>query len=346
MLDAGYRYKDPDAAFPVFLHPESGEEYALARRETKTAAGYRGFAIDAGPDVTLEEDLARRDLTVNAMARDAKGKLIDPFNGRDDLAAGLLRHVTPAFAEDPVRLLRIARFAAKLGGYGFHVAHGTHRLMKRMATGTELAALQPSRIWQELRRALEEPQPWRFLQVLQRCGALAALLPELADALGDGVAHGSADTAAPLQALRCAAEAQLPPHWRLAALMGAVEVDIESLLRRLPVDKAAAQSVHLLRTQLPRYQALPTAPAAAWMAFLESARALRQPTAFDQLVTACRCAAPQVSAALPARLSAARSAAAGVDAHVLQAAGLQGAELGKALRQAREQALTSILADA
>jgi len=128
---AALGYQQVDADFPVFLHPESGEEYALARREVKTGPGYKGFRIETGPDVTLEEDLARRDLTINAMAEADDGTLIDPYGGRDDLEAGLLRHVTPAFVEDPVRLPRVARFAAKLAGYGFRVAHDTFTLMEQ-----------------------------------------------------------------------------------------------------------------------------------------------------------------------------------------------------------------------
>jgi len=147
MLERGFRRAD--AEFPVFLHPDTGEEYALARRETKTGPGYKGFRIDAGPDVTLEEDLVRRDLTINALARDQAGRLIDPFDGEADLEQGLLRHISPAFVEDPVRLLRVARFAARLGRWGFRVAHGTHRLLQRMAASEDLAALRPERLWQE-----------------------------------------------------------------------------------------------------------------------------------------------------------------------------------------------------
>jgi tRNA nucleotidyltransferase (CCA-adding enzyme) len=165
--------------FPVFLHPQTNEEYALARTERKSGHGYHGFMFHAAPDVTLEADLARRDLTVNAMARDADGTLIDPYGGEADLRAGVLRHVSAAFAEDPLRVLRVARFAARLG---FAVALETQALMRAIVSAGELATLTPERVWQELARALMEPRPSRFFSELRRCGALALLLPEI-DAL-------------------------------------------------------------------------------------------------------------------------------------------------------------------
>ena len=160
-----------DAEFPVFIDPASGEEYALARREIKTGPGYKGFHIEAGPEVTLEEDLVRRDLTINALARDESGRLIDLFGGREDLDQGLLRHISPAFVEDPVRLLRTARFAARLGRWGFRVAHTTQGLLGQMAASGELRFLRPERVWREMKQALAEDQPWRFFEVLQRSGA-------------------------------------------------------------------------------------------------------------------------------------------------------------------------------
>jgi tRNA nucleotidyltransferase (CCA-adding enzyme) len=166
--------------FPVFLHPQTHEEYALARTERKTAPGYTGFAFHAAPGVTLEQDLTRRDLTINAMARDESGAVIDPYGGRADLAARVLRHVAPAFAEDPVRILRVARFAARFTG--FSVAAETMQLMRDMVAAGEVDALVPERVWQELARGLMEARPSRMFDVLRECGALARLLPEL-DAL-------------------------------------------------------------------------------------------------------------------------------------------------------------------
>ena len=177
MLASGFRPVGRD--FPVFLHPDTHDEYALARTERKHGRGYRGFEFFASPDVTLEEDLARRDLTVNAMARDQDGALIDPFGGRADLAARVLRHVSPAFSEDPLRVLRVARFAARLG---FDVAPQTEALMRAIVASGELDALAPERVWQELASGLMEPEPSRMLAVLRACGALRALLPEV-DAL-------------------------------------------------------------------------------------------------------------------------------------------------------------------
>jgi tRNA nucleotidyltransferase (CCA-adding enzyme) len=174
MLALGYRPVGKE--FPVFLHPETHEEYALARTERKTAPGYKGFVFHAAPEVTLEEDLARRDLTINAIAEDADGGLIDPHDGQRDLAAGVLRHVSPAFVEDPLRILRVARFAAR---YAFAVAPETMALMAEIVAADELAALTPERVWQELERALGEPFPGRFLLTLRQCGALAALFPEI-----------------------------------------------------------------------------------------------------------------------------------------------------------------------
>ena len=165
--------------FPVFLHPETNAEYALARTERKSGRGYHGFTFHADPAVTLEEDLRRRDLTINAMARGDDGTLVDPYGGERDLRAGILRHVSPAFAEDPLRVLRVARFAAR---FGFSIAPETEALMRAIVAGGEIPSLTPERVWQELARALMEARPSRFFSALRSCGALAQLLPEV-DAL-------------------------------------------------------------------------------------------------------------------------------------------------------------------
>ncbi len=221
LLDAGYRRVGRD--FPVFLHPETGEEYALARTERKTGPGYRGFEVHAAPDVPLEDDLRRRDLTVNAMARDSRNRLIDPHGGLADLEARILRHVSPAFSEDPVRILRTARFAAELHGDGFRVAEDTMTLMSRMVAAGEADALVPERVWQETRRALACPHPDVFVQVLRDCGALAVVYPEI-DALF-GVPqparwHPEIDTGVhTLMALRMAAALTDTPRIRFAVLV-------------------------------------------------------------------------------------------------------------------------------
>lgn len=172
-------FKPVGADFPVFLHPETKEEYALARTERKSGRGYKGFTVYAAPDVTLEDDLRRRDLTVNAMAETLDGRLIDPFGGARDLERKVLRHVSPAFAEDPVRILRVARFAARFAERGFTVADETVVLMRQMVESGEVDHLIPERVWAELERALGENMPSRFFEVLRACGALARLFPEI-----------------------------------------------------------------------------------------------------------------------------------------------------------------------
>lgn len=177
MLASGFQQVGKD--FPVFLHPDTKEEYALARTERKTSPGYRGFEVHASTDVTLEQDLIRRDLTINALAKDEAGTIIDPYNGMQDLNDRVLRHISPAFSEDPVRILRVARFAARYQHLGFSVASETLQLMKQMVDDGEVDALVPERVWQEMQKALGERSPERFIEVLRDCGALERILPEL-----------------------------------------------------------------------------------------------------------------------------------------------------------------------
>jgi tRNA nucleotidyltransferase (CCA-adding enzyme) len=221
MVQAGFTPVGSD--FPVFLHPQTREEYALARTERKSGHGYKGFTVYASPDVTLEEDLRRRDLTINAMAEDEDGNLIDPFGGQEDLRDGKLRHVSEAFAEDPVRILRVARFAARYARWGFKVAHSTNKLMKQMVADGEVDFLVPERVWAELERALGEDRPSRFFKVLRACGALARLFPEI-DALY-GVpqpehAHREVDTGVhAMMVLDKAADLSTDTRVRFAALL-------------------------------------------------------------------------------------------------------------------------------
>ena len=175
MLDLSYKQVGQD--FPVFLHPHSHEEYALARTERKTAPGYKGFSVHAAPDVSLIDDLRRRDLTINAIAEAADGTLIDPFGGVEDLDRRVLRHVSPAFSEDPVRVLRVARFAARFATLGFRVADETNVLMRQMVESGEIDALVPERVWAELVRALAEATPSRFFETLRDCHAPGAVIP-------------------------------------------------------------------------------------------------------------------------------------------------------------------------
>lgn len=177
MLSQGFRPVGAD--FPVFLHPQSQEEYALARTERKSGHGYKGFQVHAAPDVTLEDDLIRRDLTINAMAEDSDGKLHDPFNGLADLEQRVLRHVSPAFTEDPLRVLRVARFAAELSPWDFTVAAETNQLMQQIVAAGELAHLTPERVWQETLKALNSPSPRRYIETLRDCGALEVIFPEI-----------------------------------------------------------------------------------------------------------------------------------------------------------------------
>ena len=221
MLDLGYRPVGRD--FPVFLHPQTQAEYALARRERKTGPGYHGFVTEFSPDITLEEDLLRRDLTINAMARADDGTLIDPYGGQADLAVRTLRHVSPAFAEDPVRILRVARFAARYAPLDFTVHPDTVALMRQMVQAGEAAALVAERVWQETARALQEPRPDVFIQVLRDCGALAVVFPEIDALFGvpqPAAWHPEIDTGVHLLlCLRRAADLQAPLSVRFATLL-------------------------------------------------------------------------------------------------------------------------------
>jgi tRNA nucleotidyltransferase (CCA-adding enzyme) len=216
-------FKPVGADFPVFLHPETKEEYALARTERKSGKGYKGFTVYAAPDVTLEDDLRRRDLTINAMARDEAGNLVDPYGGEQDLRAGVLRHVSEAFAEDPVRILRVARFAARFSARGFRVADETMELMHRMVTSGEVDHLVAERVWAELERALGEERPSRFFETLRECGALVRLFPEIEALYGvpqPAEHHPEIDTGVHvMMVLEAAARLSPDTRVRFAALM-------------------------------------------------------------------------------------------------------------------------------
>lgn len=221
LLMQGYRPVGKD--FPVFLHPETHEEYALARTERKTAPGYKGFSVDANPDVTLEDDLLRRDLTINAMAMTESGELIDPYHGQQDLQNRILRHVSPAFSEDPVRILRVARFAARYAHLGFKLAPETRALMQNMVASGEADHLVAERVWAELYKALPEQSPAAFFQTLQDCDALAVIFPEIHALFGvpqPAKYHPEIDTGVHcLMVLTQAAKLSDKPAVRLAALL-------------------------------------------------------------------------------------------------------------------------------
>jgi tRNA nucleotidyltransferase (CCA-adding enzyme) len=243
MRAQGFRAVGQD--FPVFLHPVSQEEYALARLERKVAPGYRGFTTVFAPTVTLEEDLQRRDLTVNAMARGADGQLVDPYGGEADLRARVLRHVSPAFVEDPVRLLRVARFAARFAVLGFTVAPETLALMKQMVIDGEVGALVAERVWRELERALAATQPQCFFELLIATGALPVVMPELAAYLRQpGPGSGS------IAALQAAARADVSGPMRWATLLAGMDGGaITALAERLRAPREYSD-LALLATRL------------------------------------------------------------------------------------------------
>ncbi|MES9901882.1 MAG: multifunctional CCA tRNA nucleotidyl transferase/2'3'-cyclic phosphodiesterase/2'nucleotidase/phosphatase [Sedimenticola sp.] len=344
MLDLGYR--QVDAAFPVFLHPQTGEEYALARSETKSGPGYKGFEVECGPQVTLEQDLLRRDLTINAMAEDQQGNIIDPFDGRTDLDNGLLRHVSPAFVEDPVRLLRIARFAVKLGRWGFRVTHATHRLMKQMAASDDITALKPERVWQEMVRALGEPQPWRFFEVLHRCGALQQIMPELAQAMDVPAGHPKEEDSAPIAALkRVAVDGDAPLRFAAVFYHAVVEKGLKTpLLQGLRAEREYRDLLALTLTLAATYRGLSPSDAAGYMTLLQQGGGLQQPQRFMRGIDVCQALYPEEAEWQRQRIEQALKAATAVTAAELLAEGYQGAALGEALAQRRLQAVNTVVA--
>lgn len=307
MIALGFRPVGRD--FPVFLHPQTHEEYALARTERKSAPGYRGFIVHAAPDVRLEEDLLRRDLTINAMAIDEAGRLIDPYGGAADLAAGILRHVSPAFAEDPVRILRVARFAARFPN--FSIAAETLTLMREMVAAGEVNALVPERVWRELARGLMEATPSRMFMVLRACGALAVLLPELDRLFGvpqPKQHHPEIDTGVHvMQVIDMAARLDLALPARWAALLhdlgkGLTPADewprhIAHEARGVPLARGVSErlrapaecrdlAVLMAREHGNIHRALALRPETT-VDLLERCDALRRPERFAQLLRAC-----------------------------------------------------------
>jgi tRNA nucleotidyltransferase (CCA-adding enzyme) len=342
MLELGYR--PVDSAFPVFLHPATGEEYALARTERKTGPGYKGFTVDAGPQVTLEQDLLRRDLTVNALARDDAGNLIDVCNGRGDLDQGLLRHITPAFREDPVRLLRVARFAAKLGRWGFRVAHGTHALMKKMAASPDLAHLKAERVWKEMWQALGEPQPWRFFEVLQGCDALVHLMPEVDRSMGQVIGHG-AQSQEGLAALKRVAGLSEDPVVRLAAALYPAAQQVSELVPWLQGLRAGREEVQLLKDLCTAEGALPSADApSALLKLAGRLKPAQQPLRLERFLLVARALWPTRLTPLADPLRLAAEVMRQQPPAGLYRQGLSGAALGRALQTWREETLQGWLA--
>ncbi len=338
MIELGYTPVGKD--FPVFLHPESKEEYALARTERKTAPGYKGFAFNTARDVSLEEDLKRRDLTINAMAESADGKLIDPYNGQHDLDAGRLRHVSPAFAEDPVRVLRIARFAAQFGKWGFSIAHGTNKLMRDMVANGEVDHLVPERVWAELVKALAADTPERFFTVLRGCHALSKLFPEIEHDYGTAPTHSSAELPANLQVLkRCAAQTDDPQIRFAALLLGSGDtlstdeklVGATTLCKRyrVPNDYQQLVTIAIRSAGIINSRSAPEV-----LGVMEAAGAFRDQTRWQQLLTLFT-ATGHISASTADLLQAARQAAVDINAASLEDSSLEGPEIGEAIRAKR-----------
>lgn len=331
-------FRPVGADFPVFLHPTTGEEYALARTERKSGRGYGGFVFHASPDVTLEQDLIRRDLTINAMAEDAEGRLYDPYGGQRDLDARLLRHVSPAFAEDPLRVLRVARFAARYAPLGFRVAEETRALMADLAASGELQALTPERSWKEISRALMEPRPDVFIQVLRDCGALGELFPELNAQLAR-----SASAAQPLlrTLLECALDQQpLPVRWAcLLAMLDDTAIEELNARSKAPRD---CQELALLvgRFHDDASRATDLTPAELFE-LLQHFDIQRRPERFELFLQACILLARGRGAAFPQAdyLRGAAQAVRAVTVQPLIEQGYQGAELGEALKRTRLEAV-------
>lgn len=366
LIALGYRQVGKD--FPVFLHPETGEEYALARTERKTAPGYHGFSVDCSADVSIEEDLLRRDLTINAMAKDARGKLVDPYNGLRDIEQRLLRHVSDAFAEDPVRILRVAKFAARFRSLDFTIAPETMDLMRQMVRNGEIDALVPDRVWKETETALRGRSVRTYFEVLRECGALGVLLPEVDALFGvpqpekwhpeiDTGLHvlmvlDQAETMSNDLEVRFAAlthdlgkgitpQAQLPSHpgheIRGCRL-------IRELATRLPVPKASRDlALIVAEFHTHCHRALELRPETI-LKVLEKTDAFRRPDRFEQFLVSCEADArgrgglenrryPQADF-----LRGAHAAAAAVDAGAI-AAGSEARKIPAAVRRARKTAI-------
>ncbi|MGV3569065.1 MAG: multifunctional CCA addition/repair protein [Ramlibacter sp.] len=373
MIEAGYLPVGKD--FPVFLHPQTREEHALARTERKTAPGYRGFVVHAAPTVTLEEDLARRDLTINAMAQDARGRIVDPFGGRRDLQAKVLRHVTDAFREDPVRILRVARFAARFDD--FTVAEETRALMQGMVEAGEADHLVPERVWQELARGLMEARPSRMFEVLRACGALARILPEVDRLWGvpqRAEYHPEVDTGVHLMmVLDMSARLQAPLAVRFACLghdLGKGTTPPEALPKHIGHEQRSARLLQQVcnRLRVPNecreladvvarehgnIHRARDIGAAATVRLLERCDAFRKPERFDQVLLACECDArgrlgleerpyPQRER-LRAALAAARQISTAAVAADAAARGLQGEKVGEEIHRARVSAVGQLL---
>ncbi len=373
MIKQGFRAVGKD--FPVFLHPETHEEYALARTERKTAPGYKGFIIHADVDVTLEQDLQRRDLTINALAMTPEGEIIDPYGGRDDLDKRIFRHVSPAFAEDPVRILRVARFAARYHHLGFKLAPDTQELMRAMVNAGEVNHLVPERVWAELFKALNETSPSAFFYTLIECGALEKIFPEIYRLFGvpqPEKHHPEIDTG--VHAMMCLEQAALlstKPEVRFAALVHDLGKALspkdnlphhyghetkglpvlETLCNRLRVPnafKSLAQHVMQYHTHCHKVRELKPS---TLVDLLSTLGAFKQHNQFLEFLLACEADAkgrtglenrPYPQAVY---LMTAAKTAASVAVSDLMDGSLQGAQIGEAVRRLRTQAIAEMKAE-
>ena len=362
-------YKQVGADFPVFLHPKTQEEYALARTERKSGKGYQGFSVDFGKEVTLEDDLTRRDLTINAMAQDELGNIIDPYNGQQDLSNKILRHVSPAFNEDPLRVLRVARFAARFHHLGFTVADETLQLMKALSQSGELELLTPERVWVETERALSEKSPWIYFDILKQCGALQVCFTEL-DALF-GVPqpekhHPEIDTGIhSLLSLEQASSLSSDTDLRFAALMhdlGKAKTKQEDWPKHFGHEKLGIKPIQKLckRLKIPNkhkelalktcefhthiHRAFELKASTVFKVFKQT-DALRKPERFNKILLASKADARGRTGfeSTPYKqmdyLSALFDAANSIDAKAISASGLPGPEIGKAIEDARIAAI-------
>jgi tRNA nucleotidyltransferase (CCA-adding enzyme) len=367
-------YREVGRDFPVFLHPDSQEEYALARLERKVSPGYRGFAVEFGPGVTLEEDLARRDLTINAIAKGADGSLVDPYHGQRDLHARVLRHVSPAFMEDPVRILRVARFAARFASLGFHVAPETMSLMAGMVERGEVRALVAERVWQETEKALHESGASVFFKVLRECGALKVIYPEIDALFGvpqpekwhpeidtgvhtlmvlDQAVHLSTDTKVRFAALVHDLGKATTPQEEWPGHKGHEErsvalIDALSERLRLP-NEYRELSVIVARYHGNVHRAFELRPKTI-LGILEKTDALRRPERFAQALLACeadsrgRLGLEKIPYPQREYLQAARDAAAAIKPTPQDIAEHSGPQIAERLHERRLQTLAALAA--
>ncbi len=371
MVKQGFRAVGKD--FPVFLHPQTHEEYALARTERKTALGYKGFAVYASPEVTLEQDLIRRDLTINAMAMTPDGQLVDPYGGQHDLERRIFRHISPAFAEDPVRILRVARFTARYAHLGFTLAEETLALMQAMTHAGEVDALVPERVWAECVKALQEQTPAAFFYTLKSCGALAKIFPELQQLFGvpqPEKHHPEIDTG--LHSLLCLEQAVLlspKPEVRFAALVHDLGKGIsppenwphhyghetkglpilENMCGRLRVPNAfKSLALQVMQYHTHCHKAFDLR-AATLVDVLAALGVFKAEAKFADFLLACEADArgrtgfEQIAYPQAERMKIAAQAAASVDSAAIIAQGLQGAKIGEALRRLRIKAVADAL---